>query len=65
MVMFVDEDKMSPIQLALETAKFELASLHGSTVVTELEPNYRRVLDNTQALQRINDALRLIKTHTD
>ena len=65
MVMFVDQDKMSPAQLALETARYELAGLHGGTISWPERgtPNY--VIDTSEAIQRIDAALKSLAKPCD
>ena len=46
MVMFVDQDKMTPVQLALETARYEFANLHGCTI--KCSGDYSYVFDSTE-----------------
>ncbi len=68
MVKFVGEEGMSPVQLALETARFQLVTLHGLVAVSEKDERCRRAIDNTQAIKRIDEALRslgLMETHAD
>ena len=58
MVRFVDEDKMSPVQLALETARFEFVNLHGCYAIHPSAPDFRREIDTDVVIRRIDDALR-------
>ena len=55
MVIFVDQDKMTPVQLALETARYEFCKLHGATISYEGN-DYKYVLDATEAINRIEAA---------
>ena len=67
MINFVNQDEMTPVQLALETARFELASLHGATVSWTNNTTYTKVLDTSEVVGRIDDALKSlgIKPYTD
>ena len=56
MVMFVGQDKMTPVQLALETARFKFSHLHGSTVIHK-GSNDSYVFDSTEVNECINAAL--------
>lgn len=58
MITFVNQDKMSPVQLALETARYEFSRMHGSTISRPEYSNYSYVWDSTEANRRIDDALR-------
>ena len=65
---FVDEDKMTPVQLALETARFECSHLHGCRAYHPSNPSYSWPIRTTGAARRIDDALRslgLMDTHAD
>ena len=62
MVKFVGEEKMTPVQLALETARFELSHLHGlrsfsPSVPESAWPSPSWPIDTTEAVRRINVAL--------
>ena len=65
MVKFVDQEKMSPVQLALETARYELAGLHGGTISwpERKTPNY--AIDTSEAIQRIDAALEYLAKPCD
>ena len=65
MVMFVGQDKMSPAQLALETARYELAGLHGGTVSWPERGTSGHVIDTTEVISRIDDALKSITCGTE
>ena len=67
MVMFVDQEKMSPIQLALETARYQLGMTHGGTISwpDTNSGNYSHVIDNSEALQRIEAAFEYLATACD
>ena len=68
MVMLVGQEKMTPVQLALETARYQLAKLHGLHIYDTKSQSHSRVIDNDEALERIDDALRslgLMDTHAD
>ena len=68
MVKFVGEEKMSPVQLALETARYEFSHLHGSTISWPESSSYTYVFDSTEANRRIDAALRslgLMDTRAD
>ena len=56
MMNFVDQDKMSPAQLALETARYEFSKLHWSTISRE-DSSYRYVFDSIEINQRIDAGL--------
>ncbi len=58
MVKFVDQDKMSPAQLALEAARFEFVHLNGCYAIDPDKPNYRRPINATGVIERIDDALK-------
>ena len=63
MVMFVDQEKMSPVQLALETARYEFAKLHGSTI--KCSGDYSYVFDSTEVNERINAAFEYLAKPCD
>mgnify|MGYP006872985923 CR=1 FL=1 len=58
MVMFVGQENMTPVQLALETARFHLSILHGCHLSSSDTHTFLRVIDNNEAVERIDDALR-------
>ena len=66
MINFVNQEEMTPVQLALETARFELCRLHGATV-SWTNTTYTKVLDTTGVIGRIDDALKSlgIKPYVD
>ena len=67
-VRFVDEEKMSPVQLALETARFEFSHLHGSTISWPGSSSYTYIFDSTEPNRRIDVALQslgLMDTRAD
>ena len=55
-IKFVDQDKMSPVQLALESARYLFTQLHGATI-SYSGNDYTYVFDNTEVQNRINAAL--------
>ena len=68
MVMFVGQENMTPVQLALETARYQLAILHGCHLYSPISDKFLRVIDNNEVIERIDDALRslgLMDTHAD
>ena len=63
---FVDEEKMNPVQLALETARFAFSRLHGSTISWPESSTYTYIFDSTEVNGRIDAAMRslgLMDTH--
>ena len=58
MVMFVEQENMTPVQLALETARYELSKLHGLHVAYDNSDVASHVIDTTEAVERVDDALR-------
>lgn len=68
MVMFVGQENMTPVQLALETARYQLATLHGCHIYNTESQCVYRVVDSSEAISRIDDALRslgLMDTHAN
>ena len=57
-VKFVGEEKMTPVQLALETARFEFVHLNGCYAINPDNPNYRRSINATGVIERIDNVLR-------
>lgn len=55
MVKFVDEDKMTPVQKALEHARFELCFLDGVRVTHD--DGYSYVIDVKDVLALIDEAI--------
>lgn len=60
MVRFVDEDKMNPVQRALEHARFQLCLLHGATISHENSNSY--VADTKPNIALIDEALNWLAT---
>ena len=58
MVMFIGQDSMSKTELALETARFMLSNLHDLHAFDPATPDVSRPIDTSEAVRRINDALR-------
>ena len=55
-IKFVDQDKMSPVQLTLESASYVFTQLHGTTI-SYPDSEYTYVFDNTEIQKRIKEAL--------
>ena len=64
MVMFVGQENMSTTELALETARFVLSNLHGLHAFDPAMPSVSRPIDTSEAVRRINDALKEEGTRT-
>ena len=58
-IKFIDEDKMSPVQLALESASYLFTQLHGATI-SYPSSAYTYVFDDTEIIRRIDEALHSI-----
>ena len=58
-IKFIDEEKMSPVQLALESASYVFTQLHGATI-NYPSSEYSYVFDNTEIQKRIDEALHSI-----
>ena len=68
MVMFVNQEAMSPVQLALETARYDFACLDGLHAFSPLHPEHSWPIKTSEALTRIDAALKylgLMETHVD
>ena len=68
MVMFVGQENMTPVQLALETARYQLSTLHGCHIYDTKTKKVYRIVDTNEAVERIEDALRslgLMDTRTE
>ena len=61
MINFVGQEKMSPAQLALETARYEFSKLHGSTISREGN-DYKYVFDSIELNKRIDAGLEYLAT---
>ena len=60
MVTFVNQDKMSPVELALETARFDFACLSGLHACNPAHPEDTWPIRTEEVTARIDDALRYL-----
>ena len=51
---------MTPVQLALETARYQLSKFYGCHIYDTQTHSSSRVIDNDEAIHRIEDALRYL-----
>lgn len=65
MPKFIGEDKMTPVQKALEHARFQLSFLHGHQIFNPLTGDTSSVIDNKATVALIDDALEYLATTSE